>query len=72
MHDGITLEQHDIPTAVISTTPFLATAKMMAKLQGLEDYPFILVEHPIGSLTDELLNERAMQSAKKIEDILIG
>lgn len=72
MHDGITLEQHGIPTAVICTKPFLTSAKMMAKIQGLEDYPFILVEHPIGSLTDELLNERVIQSVKEIEDILTG
>jgi len=47
------------------------TSKMMAELQGLADYPFVLVKHPIGSLTDELLNEQAVEAAERIERILL-
>lgn len=47
------------------------TSKMMAELQGIPDYPFVLVKHPIGSLTDELLKERAIEAAERIESILL-
>ena len=59
MRDGIEIEQLGLPAAVICTRPFIPTAKAMAGVCGLPDYPFAVVDHPIGSLTPDQLRRRA-------------
>ena len=49
MHDGISFEQLGKRAAVVCTEPFEITVKNIARMLGLPDYPFIMVEHPIGS-----------------------
>ena len=34
---------------VLCTEPFEVTAKNIARMMGLPKYPFVMVEHPIGS-----------------------
>ena len=72
MHDGIEFEKRGVPTAVICTDPFVSSAKAMSKIGGIPDYPFITVPHPLGSLTPEMLRERAMQAAPEALRILLA
>jgi len=44
---------------VLCTEPFEVTAKNIARIMGLADYPFIKVAHPIGSCTTPELKVRA-------------
>ncbi len=44
---------------VLCTEPFEVTARNIAKIMGLPNYPFLLVQHPIGSCTLPELKERA-------------
>jgi len=44
---------------VLCTKPFEVTAKNIARIMGLADYPFIMVAHPIGSCTTPELKARA-------------
>lgn len=51
---------------VLCTEPFEVTAKNIARMMGLPDYPFVMVEHPIGSRTlpeIKVLAESAYQQA---------
>ena len=59
MHDGISFEQLGKRALVICTEPFEVTVKNIARMLGLPDYPFIMVEHPIGSRTLPELKARA-------------
>ena len=59
MLDGLKLEQRGIPTAAIVTEPFVATGRAMADRWGVEDYRFLVIEHPIANLTDAELDARA-------------
>lgn len=59
MHDGLELETRGVPTAVICTEPFRPTADAIRKSRGVPDYPFVVVDHPIGSLNDDELQSRA-------------
>ena len=34
---------------VLCTEPFEVTAKNIARMMGLPEYPFVMVKHPIGS-----------------------
>lgn len=59
MHDALTLEKKGKPAALVCTDQFIQTAKSMAKFQGMPDYPFAIVPHPISALEEPDLRERA-------------
>ena len=44
----------------------------MSKLGGIPDYPFVVLPHPLGSLTAEGLRERAIQAAPEVLRILLA
>ena len=56
---------------VICTTPFEVTAKNIARVLGLPDYPFVKVLHPIGSCTLPELKARAEVAYKQAVPILL-
>jgi len=49
LHDGISFEQLGKRAIVICTEPFEVTARNIARTMGIPDYPFVMVEHPLGS-----------------------
>lgn len=71
MHDGITFEQLGKRAVVLCTTPFEVTAKNIAKVLGLPDYPFVLLEHPLGSKSLAEIDVLATAAAAACEDILL-
>ena len=48
----------------------MASAKAQAEICGNPEYPFVVVRHPIGSLTAAELRERARTAVEQIIDIL--
>ena len=59
MHDGISFEQLGKRAVVLCTEPFEVTAKNIARIMGLPSYPFLKVQHPIGSCGPAELKARA-------------
>ncbi|MBI3917161.1 MAG: hypothetical protein HY322_09150 [Betaproteobacteria bacterium] len=65
MLDAVILEKAGIPAVPIITDAFEATAKEMAGLWGVPDFRFVMMPHPLASLTlgdlerrtDGLLNQ---------------
>ncbi len=43
----------------------------MAKVQGLPDYPFVVIPHPIASNPDTLLREKAEDAVRQCVEILL-
>ncbi|MEM7080514.1 MAG: hypothetical protein AAF513_17990 [Pseudomonadota bacterium] len=72
MHDGITFEQLGKRAIVLCTTPFEVTAKNIARTMGLADYPFVLLEHPLGSRTKAEIAARAECAFAAGEQILLA
>ena len=72
MHDGISFEQFGKPAAVICTEPFIPTAQNIARVLGLPDYPFVVVDHPIGSLTHDEVRQRAQHSYEQAKGLLLA
>lgn len=70
MHDGITFEQTGKRAVVLCTAPFEVTARNIARMMGLPDYPFVILEHPLGSCTSEEVRERAAMACEQAIDIL--
>ncbi|HIM35779.1 MAG TPA: hypothetical protein EYM33_09625 [Pseudomonadales bacterium] len=70
MHDGISFEDHHKPALVICTHPFEPTGRNIARALGLADYQFAMVDHPIGSRTDEEIRTRAQDAYEQGRAIL--
>jgi hypothetical protein len=71
LHDGISFEQLGKRALVLCTEPFEVTAKNIARVMGLPSYPFLIVEHPIGSCTLPELKERAEAAYRQALPILM-
>lgn len=72
MHDGITFEQLGKRALVLCTHPFEVTAKNIARTIGLPGYPFLMVDHPIGSCTELQIRARAEDAYRQALPILLG
>ena len=71
MHDGITFEQSGKRALVLCTRPFEVTARNIARIMGLPDYPFVLLDHPLGSLNPQEVRERAAAAHEQGVGILL-
>ena len=56
---------------MICTEPFVVTARNIARVLGLPDYPFTKVQHPIGSCTITELKARAEVAYQQALPILL-
>jgi|TARA_Y100000814_G_scaffold255107_1_gene203342 hypothetical protein len=72
VHDGITFEQLGKRAVVLCTEPFEVTSKNIARMLGIPDYPFVILNHPLGSLTEDEINERAAAACEQAIGILTG
>ena len=55
---------------VLCTEPFIVTARNIARVMGVPDYPFAVLDHPIGSCTPDEIKQRAIVAADQAERIL--
>ena len=72
MHDGISFEQLGKRAIVLCIEPFEVTARNIARMMGLPDYPFVMVEHPIGSRTLPEIKVLAVSAYEQAVPILGG
>ena len=70
MHDGISFEQLGKRAAVLCTEPFDVTAKNIARVMGLPDFPYALLDHPLGSKDEQGVSQMAEHAAKFVEGYL--
>ncbi len=70
--DGILLEMKNIPSASIITHLFVNTGRAMARQWRNPDYQYLVMEHPIANLPEELLQQRAEQIAPQVAALLVG
>jgi hypothetical protein len=70
MHDALAAEQRGIPAAAVMTDRFVATADAVVALNGLKDYPYVVIAHPIASDGDEELAAKAEASVVRIAAVL--
>ena len=52
------------------TTQFVSAAELMSRVLGAEGHPFVVIEHPISSASNETLGERARRAAAESAAIL--
>ena len=64
------LEKAGIPGIAIITDAFDSTAKEMAELWGVPDFRFVMMPHPLASLTAEGVEQRAEELLDKVLALL--
>jgi hypothetical protein len=70
--DSILFERHGVPSVPIITEPFVPSARAIAARHGRPEFPHVAVPHPITSLDDDQLRQRAALAAPLVADILLG
>jgi hypothetical protein len=53
------------------TDRFVATAKAVAGVNGLRDYPFAVIDHPLANNDDAVLREKARSAVDAIVPLLM-
>ena len=64
------LEKAGIPAIPLITDAFDATAKEMADLWGVPDFRFVMMPHPLASLTPADVERRAEELVGKVLALL--
>jgi hypothetical protein len=64
-------ERLGVPAVGVMTTRFTSAAKLMAKVLGMPDYPFVVIEHPISNAGDAGLEARARAVLAEVERSLL-
>jgi hypothetical protein len=72
MHDGVSLEARNRPTAVVVTTEFLREAEAQRAALGMEGLVPVVIRHPLSTLTDAEIEARAADVATQAARIWLG
>ena len=64
------LEKAGIPAIPVITSAFDSTAREMAELWGVPDFRFVMMPHPLASLTRESIELRADELVAKVLQLL--
>ncbi len=70
--NAIALEKRGVPALLISTPPFTEAVRTMTRLNGMPDIEWAIVEHPIGSVGEPELRERAKAAADKFRTAMLA
>ena len=65
------MEIRGIPAAVVCTVPFENMGRSTARIRGLPNYPFALVDHPLGRLDGSGVEERVDEAIGPVESLLL-
>ena len=64
------LEKAGIPAVPILTDAFDSTAREMAELWGVPDFEFVMMPHPLASLSPDRVAQRADELFDKVLGLL--
>ena len=64
------LERKGVQTAAVLTHTFRRPGDAMARVQGFPDYRYAVMTHPISSLSEQQIRERAQSALPEILAVL--
>ena len=70
MADGILSEKRGVQAASIVTSSFRASGDAIARRHGFPGYRYVVIKHPLGSLTPRECEERAQAALADVLDVL--
>jgi hypothetical protein len=59
-----------VPAVAVITDRFVPSARAMAELNGIADYPFAVIAHPIADNGDDALRAKAEQVLAQLVPLL--
>lgn len=62
----MTLERAGTPVVVVTTTAFETLAHHEAHTLGMEDLPFLVIEHPLGGESPARVADKAARAAAQL------
>ena len=60
-----------MPAIGVMTSRFVSAAELMARVLGMPDYQFAVIDHPISSASDERLAEYARATLAQARTLLL-
>jgi hypothetical protein len=70
--NAVALEKRGVPALLISTPPFFDAVRTMAEVSGMAGIGWAVVDHPIGSLEEDELRERARVAARQFKEMILA
>ena len=61
-----------MPAVGVMTTRFSSAAELMSRVLGVPDFRFAVIDHPISSASDELLEAYARATIAQARQILLA
>jgi hypothetical protein len=71
LHDAITVEKAGVAATAIITDRFAPTARAMARVWGMPEFPFAIIGHPIANNGEATLRMKAAEAARQCAAILL-
>jgi len=72
MHDGVSLETLNKPTAVVVTSEFEHEAHVQRAALGMDALDPVVIQHPLSTLTEAEIDARAADAAAKAKRVWLG
>ena len=70
MHDAIEAERKGIPAVAVITDRFERSVRVVAQVNGIPDYPFVVIGHPVADNDDAALLAKAEGAVQRIVALL--
>ena len=64
------LRKRGLITAVICSAPFLKLGTTQARVLGVPDLPLVMIPHPLGGLSIEQVEGRALVAIPQVVDLI--
>lgn len=64
------LQKRGLATAVICSEPFMSLGKAQARVLGAPDLPLVKIVHPLGGLSIEQVQGRALAATLQVIDLV--
>lgn len=72
MHDGVSFETLNKPTAVVVTSEFEHEAHVQRAALGMDGLDPVVIQHPLSTLTEAEIDARAADAAAKAKKVWLG
>lgn len=70
--NAIEMEKKGIPAVLVSTTPFIDAVITTTNMSNMPSIEWAVVDHPIGSLDEDAVRQRAKHAAQQIPGLMMG
>lgn len=70
--NAIELEKRGIPTMLVATPPFTEAVRTSAELRGMPSIQWAIVDHPVASLKDDELRQRAVEAVRQFPRLMLA